>query len=93
MGTGNEIEERLKVIIEGWQKKFFVEFIQPSIQSQFELMQNQIMTSMEKRVPPSSHLRDISQSYVDEEILVDLPPKPSNPILQDHDEDGLGNYS
>ena len=83
----------MKVIIEGWQKKFFVEFIQPSIQSQFEMMQNQIMMSMEKRVPPSSHLRDNSQSYVDEEILVDLPPRPSNPIPQDHDEDGLGNHS
>ncbi len=37
-GPANEIEERLKVIIEGWQKKFFEEFIQPSIQSQFEMM-------------------------------------------------------
>ena len=70
-----------------------MEFIQPSIQSQFEMMQNQIMTSMEKRVPPSSHIRDISQSYVDEEVLVDLPPRPSNPVPQDHYEDGLADHS
>jgi hypothetical protein len=36
------LEERLQAVIEGWQRKFYEEYVEPKIRCEFEHISNQI---------------------------------------------------
>jgi hypothetical protein len=72
------LEERLKEIIEVWQKRFFEEYVQPTIQREFEQLQQQIIISMDRR--------NESYNHEDQEVSTEMPLRPSNPTPQVEEE-------
>ena len=43
------LENRLKAIIEDWQTRFFKDYIQPTMQNQYDQMEHKILLSIDKK--------------------------------------------
>ena len=48
------MQTKLKPIIEEWQKKFFDDYVQPTMQNHLDQMEHKIIMSIEKKAPPQS---------------------------------------
>ncbi|CDW77626.1 UNKNOWN [Stylonychia lemnae] len=49
--NNTHLEQKLQFIIEDWQKKFFDDYVQPTLQNQYQQMEKKIIMSIEKKVP------------------------------------------